>query len=394
MSKGAGIAGAKQLSSKRARRIPASFDEALIQSFVRSGSVVVGARSRSSLLDGVQQQHPSVHVIAVDLQDMSGLSAILERRGVRHVHLLSGPADAATEVVAGAGPHLRHSRIDALAFDDVVNADQMRIIQRAVTPFSYQSFGWSEAGMIPSAAWQDDAPPRAIVAVHQRLLPLLLGLPKRMLNIGALCKHFGITPRGAIHVGAHEGREWSTYRELGISHAIFVEANPMVFERLRNNLGGETGVLLVNCAVTDRTAPIMLHVTSQDQSSSILRLKRHADLYPDIVETASVEVPGKTLDNLMCDLGVTAERFNFLNIDIQGAELKALQSGHKTLRHIEAINLEVNFEELYEGCAQIEEIDDFLASMGFRRVAITCPYHSSWGDAFYIRSAEKSIPLA
>jgi hypothetical protein len=55
------------------------------------------------------------------------------------------------------------------------------------------------------------------------------------------------------------------------------------------------------------------------------------------------------------------------------------------LRHIEAINIEVNFAELYRDCAQIEDIDDMLKSAGFARVATASAAHPSWGDAFYVR---------
>jgi hypothetical protein len=43
--------------------------------------------------------------------------------------------------------------------------------------------------------------------------------------------------------------------------------------------------------------------------------------------------------------------------------------------HIEGINVEVNFEELYRGCCQIEELDRFLGERGFRRVATASPFH-------------------
>ena len=74
-----------------------------------------------------------------------------------------------------------------------------------------------------------------------------------------------------------------------------------------------------------------------------------------------------------------------LSFDIQGAELLAFQGSINLLKHIEAINTEVNFEELYEGCALIDQIDDFLNLHGFQRVKTTTPYHPSWGDAFYVK---------
>jgi hypothetical protein len=62
-----------------------------------------------------------------------------------------------------------------------------------------------------------------------------------------------------------------------------------------------------------------------------------------------------------------------------------LKGATEVLRHIEAINVEVNFAELYRDCAQIEDIDDMLKSAGFARVATVSIAHPSWGDAFYVR---------
>jgi hypothetical protein len=45
---------------------------------------------------------------------------------------------------------------------------------------------------------------------------------------------------------------------------------------------------------------------------------------------------------------------------------------------------EVNNGEVYEGCAQIGEIDKFLSAFGFNRVE-TCMGGGMWGDAFYVK---------
>jgi len=122
-----------------------------------------------------------------------------------------------------------------------------------------------------------------------------------------------------------------------------------------------------------------------DQSSSILPLKEHREIYQEITETEQISVPSKTLDSLLAELQLNPADFNLLNIDIQGAELLAFRGATNLLKHIEAINTEVNYQELYENCALIHQIDEFLESHGFERVATTTPYHPSWGDAFYIR---------
>ena len=53
--------------------------------------------------------------------------------------------------------------------------------------------------------------------------------------------------------------------------------------------------------------------------------------------------------------------FNFLNLDIQGAELKALKSMGDYLNNVDYIYTEVNSDYVYEDCALITELDDYLS---------------------------------
>ena len=207
-----------------------------------------------------------------------------------------------------------------------------------------------------------------------------------MLNLQTLCEQYNIQPRGVIHIGAHEGNELSTYQEMGIKRILFIEANPVVFERLQTHVRGIPGVIPINCAISNQNGIATLYVTSMDQSSSILPLKTHKNIYPSIKEIKQIVVQTKKLDTLLDELQTLPSDFNIINIDIQGAELLAFQGATQLLDNIDAINTEVNFEELYEGCALIYQVDDFLGLHGFRRVATTTPYHPSWGDAFYVKN--------
>jgi FkbM family methyltransferase len=212
---------------------------------------------------------------------------------------------------------------------------------------------------------------------------------KGYLNLQKLCQEHSINPRGLIHIGAHEGQEMKEYQAMGMPKVLFIEANPSVFERLKQNIAGLPNVWAANCAVSNENGTVNLRVNSHDMSSSILPLKLHKDIYPGMVEVNQVTVISKTLDSLMEQSPFTSSDFNIINIDIQGAELLAFQGAVETLKYIDAIITEVNREELYEGCALIDQIDDFLSSYGFQRVAMANPSHPSWGDAFYVK---KSLP--
>ena len=206
------------------------------------------------------------------------------------------------------------------------------------------------------------------------------------LDLKNLFSQNSIIPKGIIHVGAYDGKDIKLYQTLNISKFFFIEANPTVFERLKaNTTRSSVDVTVVNYAISNQNGKVTLYVNSMVQSSSILPLKHYRDIYPNIKETHQLIVESKTLDNLLEELELSPTDFNILNLDIQGAELLALQGATNLLKYIDVVYTKVNYEELYEGCALAEEIDEFLARTGFGRVAIAKPFHPSWGNAFYVR---------
>ena len=192
-------------------------------------------------------------------------------------------------------------------------------------------------------------------------------------------RSYGIKPDHVLHVGAHEGQEDGIYQRMKAT-PVYIEANPEVFARLTELLPERE---CHQVAISDHEGTAELHITSADQSSSLLSLAKHAEIYPDIVETKSVTVPCTTIDKL---LEGRNESFDVLSLDIQGAELMALKGATKLLQTVSAIMTEVNREEMYEGCVQIDELDDYLAVYDFTRVKVGFPYHESWGDALYLKN--------
>ena len=76
-------------------------------------------------------------------------------------------------------------------------------------------------------------------------------------------------------------------------------------------------------------------------------------------------------------------KFNFICIDVQGYELEVFKGATETLKHIDCIFSEVNNIELYEGCATIDKVDEFLGKNNFKRTVTTMVEDNSWGDAVY-----------
>ena len=91
-----------------------------------------------------------------------------------------------------------------------------------------------------------------------------------------------------------------------------------------------------------------------------------------------------TINTLFNTNNIPYDKYDFINLDIQGAELLALQGATQILPHIKAIYTEVNEKELYENCALLPDLEKFLSDNGFvRAIVIMTP--AGWGDGLYIR---------
>ena len=299
---------------------------------------------------------------------------------------------AELEVLNGANKLFCEDRIDFIQFEyGGTFRDAGITLERVfqiLSPHQFLMFKISPKGLVYISHFSPDMEHYRytnFLAVNRRFETIFLKKQPCMLDLEKLLVNHDIHPRGVIHVGAHEGKEYEKYRKLGVKRVLFIEANPIVYQRLEEKFAEIEGVKTVNCAISNRKGTAKLHITSMDQSSSLLPLKLHRAVYPNIEETCQVTVKSTTLDSLVADIGLCSEDFNILNLDIQGAELMALQGAVKTLKHIDAVNTEVNFDELYEGCAHIDQIDAFMLDRGFVRRATTTPYHATWGDALYVK---------
>ncbi|MEG4862378.1 MULTISPECIES: FkbM family methyltransferase [unclassified Microcoleus] len=334
------------------------------------------------------QPPQSVDVLA------TSIDGYCNRLGIKRVNFLKIDVEGAElDVLSGAKELLKSGRIDYIQFEyggTYLDAGTtLKQIFDLLSQYRYSIFKIlpEQLEYLPSFSPNyEDFQFSNFLAVNERFRSAVLGEPpEQMIDVPQLCRDHSIVPGGVIHVGAHEGGELKTYQEMGIKRVLFIEANPDVAERLKKRMAGMLEVQVVNCAISNQNGTVELIVTNNEMSSSILPLKVHGDIYPTIQVTHKLTVEAKTLDTLLEEMQLQASDFNILNIDIQGAELLAFQGATNLLKYIEVINTEVNYEELYEGCALIDQIDDFLEAYGFERRATTTPYNPTWGDACYVK---------
>ena len=201
--------------------------------------------------------------------------------------------------------------------------------------------------------------------------------------INNVLKSMSIQITGAFHIGAHDCEELDFYNYLGLqaNDVIWIDAI-----EAKVNQAKARGIPNVYTAViTDKDdETVTFNVSNNIQSSSVLKFKTHAEMYPGVVFIGTFESKTTTIDAFFEKNHLDPEKYNFWNFDIQGAELLALKGATKGLSAAKVLYLEVNEKELYEGCGLIGEIDSFVATYGFRRV-LTEMSGFGWGDALYVK---------
>lgn len=210
-----------------------------------------------------------------------------------------------------------------------------------------------------------------------------------LIDIKQLAVKYNIKSKGVLHIGAHEGQEAETYAALGMGKMIFIEANPSVYTKLLGVIKGYPKARAINACVSDEERDVQFHIASNDgQSSSILELGTHKELHPEVTYVDHLKLKTQRMDAILKKKDW--EELDFLNIDIQGMELPALKSMGDKLKKFKYVYLEVNRGQVYEGCAEIDEVDAFLKEFGFIRKETE--WVNQWGDAFYIKQHLEVLP--
>ncbi|QHO78276.1 hypothetical protein ACH79_42520 [Bradyrhizobium sp. CCBAU 051011] len=201
---------------------------------------------------------------------------------------------------------------------------------------------------------------------------------------------------GIVHVGADVGQEVAQYFSYGFQNIMLIEANPECCKVLISKFGDDPRVKIFNYAVCDRLGAIDFHIhTSRSGSTepaSILPMKRFNEIVKTLHTAMTIQVPAITLDALFEENHMAFGAYNFLNIDIQGAELLAFRGAKKLLSSVDVVVSEVNVVEMYEDGALEADLVKFLDSQGFDKKHAV--YHTlydenstfpAWGEGLFVK---------
>lgn len=205
-----------------------------------------------------------------------------------------------------------------------------------------------------------------------------------LITVRDLHRHYKIQPMGVLHVGAHLAEEADAYLFAGWAKQnkiIWIESQPQLIAELRKKLNINFHEVIEATVWSKSAEKLTFKITNNSQSSSLLNLGTHELTYPEVKVVSNYEIETTTLK----DLFPSEITFDFINLDIQGSELEALKGFGKIPSSIKWIYAEINKEYVYENCATVDELDEYLREQGLYRVATQWAIKKGWGDALYAR---------
>ena len=196
-----------------------------------------------------------------------------------------------------------------------------------------------------------------------------------------LRKHFNKPLKGAIHIGAHHGQEKSWYNENNISPIVWIEANPQYEIGLKNK---DQNDIVIISGVGNVNKIERFKIANNGESSSFLNLGTHEQEHPHVNFIEEIEVEIKPMTQLIVENNLDVQKYNFLNVDVQGYELEVFKGFGDYLNNFDYVYCEVNEDYLYENCALLTDIDSYLSNFNLERVETFMTIHK-WGDALYVK---------
>jgi len=205
-----------------------------------------------------------------------------------------------------------------------------------------------------------------------------------VVTLDKLKAKYDLQVRGILQIGAHYGGEYPCFVDCGVQHMIFFEPVKDNFNHLLSTIDGDDRAVAYNIALGNTKTRMRMYVETHNKgmSCSLLAPGTHLRSYPRIRFNQREWVDVEMLDSIAYD----HTKFNMIVIDVQGYELEVFKGATEALKHIDYVYSEVNVDEVYKGCARVEQLDEFLKPYGFIRI-MTDMCARTWGDALYIKYA-------
>lgn len=178
-----------------------------------------------------------------------------------------------------------------------------------------------------------------------------------------------------LDVGAMDCKEAREFNQMWPNAKIYsFEPNPESIPICKNRIIGVKNIELIEKAVSNCSGRVKFYPTDMTRSSdknigisSLLKLKTNIPHLPFKMPTNAwiqkeVEVDCITLDEFCNERNLSPD---ILWMDVQGAELLALQGFKENIRSVRLIMTEAGVNPYYEGHTLLPDINEFLVNSGF-----------------------------
>ena len=151
------------------------------------------------------------------------------------------------------------------------------------------------------------------------------------------------------------------------------EANPVSYDVCLENTEGYDSITVINEAVNDYDGLCKFYPMDKEKTittwedgnqgaSSLYRANGQYDFIEKYVQY-EIEVPCTRLDTFCERNGI--DKIDIIWMDLQGAELKALQSLGSLLDTVQIIHTELEMNPMYEGQCLFSDVNEYLTNNGF-----------------------------
>ena len=190
-----------------------------------------------------------------------------------------------------------------------------------------------------------------------------------------------------IDAGAHRGDDSidMALRWPGAQVHSF-EPVPALYEKLSERMQPFDNIKTWALALGDRNEKTEMYVSSgrSDGSSSLMEPLQHLTVHPEVYFENTVPVRVVTLADWARENGI--RQIDFMWLDLQGFEMKALEGAGEMLQGVSAIHAEVSLIETYREVPLYTELRAFLDESGFRVAQEALPWNDMGNVLFVNRT--------
>jgi FkbM family methyltransferase len=168
-------------------------------------------------------------------------------------------------------------------------------------------------------------------------------------------KKLGFTPKNTLDIGANNGDWANNFKTFFPSTEILsIEGNPNLELDLKHNNPNYKITLLGN-EISTRKFYIR---RSYDKCHGCSIYKENTPIYDDCIEA---ELPITTLD----DLNTQNIKYEYIKIDVQGAELDIIKGGLNTISQCSFLDIELSVSRYNKGSPLLGDVVSYLNAIGF-----------------------------